>query len=179
MTAASAALFRLAGQRGCSPGGCDATHLALVGPLGGISRLRALPRLDSETRTPHWQNYPGRQYGAGSFAVGLEASALRRSKGYGAEVNHGQENRRVQPAGVNVLRRRCGSLSGLGWTGDFCGEYLGSSRMPTEAVSSQLRAFVLCTACDGGHILGSSSAVINVQSFGSLWRKPRLKGERA
>ena len=59
MTAAGAALFRLAGQRGCSPGGCDATHLALVGPLGGLPRLRALPRLDSETRTPHRKNYLG------------------------------------------------------------------------------------------------------------------------
>ncbi len=86
MTAASAALLRLAGQRGCSPGGCDATHLALVGPLGGLPRLRALPRLDSETRTPHRQNYPSRQYGAGGFTVGLEASFLRRTKGYRAEV---------------------------------------------------------------------------------------------
>ncbi len=105
MTAAGAALFRLAGQRGCSPGGCDATHLALVGPLGGFSRLRALPRLDSETRTPDRKNYLGYQYGAGSFAVGLEASALRRSKGYRGEVCYGQESRRVQPAGVNVLRQ--------------------------------------------------------------------------
>ena len=111
MTAASATLLRFFGQRGCSPGGCDATHLALVGPLGGLPRLRALPRLDSETRTPHRKNYLGYQHGAGSFAVGLEASALRRSKGYCAEVNHGQESRRVQPTRVNVLRRRCGSLS--------------------------------------------------------------------
>ncbi len=105
MTAAGAALFRLAGQRGYSPGGCDATHLALVGPLGGLPRLRALPRLDSETRTPHRQNYPGRQHGAGSFAVGLEASARRRSMGYRREACYGQESRRVQPAGVNVLRQ--------------------------------------------------------------------------
>ena len=105
MTAASAALLRFFGQRGCSPGGCDATHLALVGPLGGLPRLRALPRLDSETRTPHRKNYLGYQHGAGSFAVGLEASALRRSEGYRREACYGQESRRVQPAGVNVLRQ--------------------------------------------------------------------------
>ena len=105
MTAASAALLRFFGQRGCSPGGCDATHLALVGPLGGLPRLRALPRLDPQNRTPDRQNYPRRQYGAGSFAVGLEASFLRRSKGYRREACYGQESRRVQPAGVNVLRQ--------------------------------------------------------------------------
>ncbi len=86
MTAAGAAFLRLAGQRGHSPGGCDATHLALVGPLGGLTRLRALPRLDSETRTPHRKNYLGYQYGAGGFTVGVAASFLRRSKGYRAEV---------------------------------------------------------------------------------------------
>ncbi len=93
MTAAGAALFRLAGQRGCSPGGCDATPLALVGPLGGLPRLRALPRLDPQNRTPDRKNCPRRQYGAGSFAVGLEASFLRRSKGYRREVCYGQESR--------------------------------------------------------------------------------------
>ncbi len=93
MIAAGAALLRLAGQRGCSPGGCDATHLAFVGPLGGFPRLRTLPRLDPQNRTPHRKSYPGRQYGAGSFAVGLEASALRRSKGYRRQVCYGQESR--------------------------------------------------------------------------------------
>ncbi len=92
MTAAGAALLRLAGQRGCSPGGCDATHLAFACTFGGFSRLRALPCLDPQNRTPDRENCLSYQYGAGSFVVGLEASALRRSKGYCAEVNHGQEN---------------------------------------------------------------------------------------
>ncbi len=93
MTAASAALLRFFGQRGCSPGGCDATSLAFACTFGGFPRLRALPRLDPQNRTPDRENCPRRQYGAGSFPVGLEASALRRSKGYCAEVNHGQESR--------------------------------------------------------------------------------------
>ena len=76
MTAASATLLRFFGQRGCSPGGCDATHLALVGPLGGLPRLRALPRLDPETRTPDRQNCPGGKYRAGGFTLGLAASLL-------------------------------------------------------------------------------------------------------
>ncbi len=86
MTAASAALSCLAGQRGRSPGGCDATPLAFGRTFGSFSRLRALPRLDPETRTSHRQNCPGHQYGAGGFVVGLEASILRGSEGYPAEV---------------------------------------------------------------------------------------------
>ncbi len=102
MTAAGAALLRLAGQRGHSPGGCDATSLAFACTFGGFSRLRPLPRLDPQNRTPDRENCPRRQYGAGSFAVGLEASALRRSKGYRREVCYGQESRGLSSAGVNV-----------------------------------------------------------------------------
>ncbi len=104
MTAASAALLRFFGQRGCSPGGCDATHLALVGPLGGLPRLRALPRLDSETRTPHRKNNLGYKNGSGIFAEGLEASILRRSKGYRAEVY----DKRWGVEAVSFCRRKLG-----------------------------------------------------------------------
>ncbi len=86
MTAAGAALLRLAGQRGHSPGGCDATSLAFACTFGCYPRLRALPRLVPQNRTPDRQNYPRRQYGTGSFTVGVAASFLRRSKGYRAEV---------------------------------------------------------------------------------------------
>ena len=76
MTAASAAVIRLVGQRGHSPGGCDETHLTFVRAFGGLPRLRALPRLDPETRTPDRQNCPGGKYRAGGFTLGLAASLL-------------------------------------------------------------------------------------------------------
>ncbi len=46
MTAASAALICLAGQRGRSPGDWDATPLTFGRTFGGFSRLSVLPRLD-------------------------------------------------------------------------------------------------------------------------------------
>ena len=45
MTAASAAVIRLVGQRGRGPGGCNKTPLAFVRTFGSLPSLRALPRL--------------------------------------------------------------------------------------------------------------------------------------
>ncbi len=61
---------------------------------------------------------------------------------------------------------------------------MGCLRGPGETIEvkrgwRKARFQVVWVAGDGAHILGSSSAVINLQSFGSLWRRPRLKGERA